>query len=286
MTQRTQGPLKVVSLESRQGSELLRLLERHGCEGISAPSMREVPLVDQHEAFAFGAELLRGEHEIIVLLTGVGLRMLVDALSVREPRQSIVDALGRHTLVCRGPKPVAVLKGLGLKPQLVAPEPNTWQDLLALLDRELPLAGRRVAVQAYGRINETLLEGLRQRGAQVRSVTIYAWELPEDVAPLTAAVETLCERRADVVLFTSAQQVEHLYLIAARTGREQALTEALRKHVLVASIGPVTSEALSARGLPSDLVPEHPKMGHLVQAITRGAEAALVRKRAQSESPA
>lgn len=274
-----ESPLKVVSLESRQGSDMIRLLERHGCVGISAPSMREVALADQHEAFAFGAELLRGDHEIIVLLTGVGTRMLVDALSSREPRETVLAALGRHALVCRGPKPVAVLKGLGLRPTLVAPEPNTWQDLLTLLDAELPVAGKRVAVQAYGRVNEVLLEGLRTRGAQVRSVTIYGWELPEDVAPLTAAVEVLCSRQADVISFTSAQQIEHLFLIAARTGREQTLTDALRTHVVCASIGPVTSEAMTARGLPVDITPVHPKMGHLVQAIVREGPAQVLAKR-------
>jgi len=275
----SQSPLKVVSLESRKAPELLSLLSRHGCEGIAAPSMREVPLADQHAAFAFGEALLRGEHEVIILLTGVGTRMLVDALSTRQPGAQVIEALAQRRLVCRGPKPVAVLKALGLKPTLVAPEPNTWQDLLALLDAELPVSGLSVAVQAYGRINQPLLDGLHERGARVRSVMIYAWELPDDLAPLTAAIDTLAQRQADVVLFTSAQQVEHLFVVAARTGHEQALVQALEDHVLCASIGPVTTEALVARGLSVDLEPEHPKMGHLVQAIAREAPRLIADKR-------
>jgi uroporphyrinogen-III synthase len=113
----------------------------------------------------------------------------------------------------------------------------------------------------------------------VRSVTIYAWDLPDDLAPLMAAVETLARGEADVVLFTSAQQVEHLFAVAGRMGREAALAQALREQVLLASIGPVTSEALVARGLSADLAPEHPKMGHLVQAIARDAARLLQDKR-------
>jgi len=278
----SQNPLKVVSLESRKAPELLSLLSRHGCEGIAAPSMREVPLGDQHEAFAFGAELSRGEHEVIILLTGVGTRMLVDALSTQQPEAQVIAALAQRRLVCRGPKPVAVLKALGLRPTLVAPEPNTWQDLLTLLDAELPVSGLSVAVQAYGRINQLLLDGLRERGARVRSVVIYAWELPEDLGPLTAAIETLARRQADVVLFTSAQQVEHVFAVAASAGHAQALVQALAEHVLCASIGPVTTEALVARGLTVDLEPEHPKMGHLVQAIAREAPRLIADKRARS----
>jgi uroporphyrinogen-III synthase len=277
-------PLNVISLESRQAGDMLRLLERHGCVGFSAPSLREIPLSDQHEAFELGQELLRGEHEILVFLTGVGTRMLVDALSTRMPRDQVLALLAERILVCRGPKPVAVLKSLNLRPSWVAPEPNTWNDLLSLLDAELPVAGRALAVQAYGRVNEPLLEGLRARGARVRSVTIYGWALPLDIAPLTAAIERIIERRADVVLFTSAQQVEHLFAVAGDAGRASELSEALRTQVLCASIGPVTSEALVARGLTADLVPEHPKMGHLVQAVARDARERLERKRAAAGS--
>lgn len=276
----SQNALRVVSLESRQAPEMLRLLERHGCTTISAPSMREIPLTDQHEAFQFGAELLAGACDILVLLTGVGTRMLVDALSTRHVREEVLAAFGRCVLACRGPKPVAVLKQLGLRATLVAPEPNTWQDLVAQFDAELPVSGRSVHVQLYGRTNEPLLEALRLRGADVHSVPIYAWSMPEDTAPLAAAIETLCAGEAEVVMFTSAQQLEHLYQLAEQLGKAEALTEALRKRVVCASVGPVTSEALIARGLPVDLVPEHPKMGHLVQAIAKEGRSLAAQKTA------
>lgn len=242
--------------------------------------MREVPLSDQHEAFAFGEELLRDQHAIIVLLTGVGTRMLVDALSTRHPQTAVLAALARAKLVCRGPKPVAALKGLGIKPTLVAPEPNTWNDLLALLDAQLPVAGQSVAVQAYGRVNEPLLEALQARGAKVRSVAIYAWDLPEDLAPLRAAITEIIAGTVDVVTFTAAQQVAHLFEVAEQSAQQDALAKVLKERVVCASIGPIMTEALEARGLPADVIPEHPKMGHLVQAVARQAPAILARKRA------
>jgi uroporphyrinogen-III synthase len=175
---------------------------------------------------------------------------------------------------------VAALKALGLKPNLVAPEPNTWQDLVTLLDAQLPIAGRALAVQAYGKVNQPLLAALQARGARVRSVAIYAWELPVDTAPLASAVDVLSRGDADVVMFTAAQQVEHLFQIAERDGKADALAAALRSRVVCASIGPIMSEALEARGLPVDLVPEHPKMGHLVQSVVKTGAELVARKRA------
>lgn len=274
-------PLRVVSLESRHAAEMARLLERHGCLAISAPSMREVPLADQHEAFAFGQRLLGGEVEVMVLLTGVGTRLLVDALATRWPLADVLAALGRTTLACRGPKPVAVLKQLGLRPSLVAPEPNTWHELLASLEAEVPLSGKRVWVQEYGRPSPQLIAELQARGTTVHSVSVYGWEMPIDTAPLAAGIQTLAARQADAVLFTSGKQADHLIGFARELGCEEPLLAALRDYVLCVSIGPVTSEALRDCGIPIDLEPPHPKMGHMVVSVAKDGPRLVAEKRAK-----
>jgi uroporphyrinogen-III synthase len=271
--------LRVVSFESRRGAEMAALIRNQGGEPIQAPAMREVPLGDQHEALAFGEALLAGGWDAMILLTGVGTRTLIAALATRWPKDEALAALARLPLVCRGPKPVAALKEVGLVPALVVPEPNTWRDLLSALDRELPVAGKRVAVQEYGARNEGLLAGLRGRGARVAAVPVYGWALPEDLKPLRAAIHQVAAGEADAALFTSAQQVGNLFQVAAEMGRAEALRAALRGRTVVASIGPVCTEALRAQSVEPDLHPEHPKMGHLVAAVARQATDLLRRKR-------
>jgi len=271
--------LRVASFESRRSVEMAELIRNHGGEPIQAPSMREIPLADQHEALAFGEELFAGQHDILILLTGVGTRVLVAALSERWPRDKIVAALGRLALVCRGPKPVAALKELGLAPTLTVPEPNTWRDVLSELDRRLPVGGKRVAVQEYGARNEPFLAGLGQRGARVRTVPVYGWALPDDIRPLRAAIEGALAGAVEVALFTSATQVDNVFEVAANMGRADALREALGRRMVVASIGPITTAALQEQGIEPDVRPEHPKMGHLVAEVARRAAEVLGRKR-------
>jgi uroporphyrinogen-III synthase len=276
--------IRVVSLESRQAAAMARLLERHGCEPISAPSMREIPLEDQAEAFRFGEKLLGGEVDVLLLLTGVGTRLLVESLATRWPQADVVAALGRTTLCCRGPKPVAALKLLGLKPALVAPEPNTWRELLDAIDRELSgrhWSGLRLWVQEYGRSSPELIAALEARGAAVRTVSIYAWAMPLDTAPLAVGIRMLAERNADAVMFTSGKQVDHLLQLARELGCADALCAALREHVLCVSIGPVTSEALREQGIPVDLEPPHPKMGQMAISVAQEAHRLIALKRAQ-----
>src|SRR5690606_1984500 len=113
--------------------------------------------------------LLRRDFDMVVLLTGVGTRALLQLVEgVKGTRAPFVEALGATRIAARGPKPVAVLRELGLAPWLVAPEPNTWRELIAALDSrrdEVPLRGVRVAVQEYGASNPSLLGALAERGA-------------------------------------------------------------------------------------------------------------------------
>lgn len=269
--------LRVAGFESRRASELAALVRKQGGEPIAAPAMQEVPLADQDAALAFGESLLAGRCDVLVLLTGVGARLLVDALALHWPRSEIVAALGRTALVCRGPKPVAALRELGLVPSLRVPEPNTWRELLAALDAGPSVAGRRIAVQEYGRRNAELLDALRERGADVVPVPVYAWKLPDDRGPLRRAVERLLGGELDAALFTSRQQAENLFAVAREVGQDAALRTALGK-VVVASIGPVTSDALRALGVEPDLEPERPRMGLLVAALARSAHELLARK--------
>jgi len=274
--------LRVLVLESRRVREMASLVSTYGGQPVQAPSMREVPLESNTEALAFADALVRHEFDLVVLLTGVGTRALVQLVEqVRGTRDAFVAALAATRIVARGPKPVAVLRELKITPWLTAPEPNTWRELLAALDgqrSELPLTGLRVAVQEYGASNPSLLAGLEERGAVVTRVPVYQWALPEDLEPLRAGIRALVSGDIDVVMFTTATQVAHLRRVAVDMGLEGALMEAFGR-VFVASIGPTTSEELREQGMTIDFEPSHPKMGFLVREAAEHAEGVLRKKR-------
>lgn len=274
----TFGGLRVASFESRRAPEMARLIEKLGGVPSVSPSLREVPLADAHEAVDFANRLLTGQIDVVILLTGVGTRLLLAAVERRVDRQRFLDALADATTVVRGPKPLAVLRELNIEPKLRVPEPNTWREVLRTLDAELPIANQVVALQEYGQPNPSLVAGLEARGAKVVPVRVYEWGLPEDTAPLEENVRAICEGHIDVAMFTSAQQVIHLLQIAERLNLAEELRRGFER-LVVASIGPTTSETLRARGLPVDLEPEHAKMGHLVVAAAERAADLLARKR-------
>ena len=276
--------LRVLSLESRRAGQMAQLIVNHGGVAVSAPSMREIPLKENPDALAFAEELFAGKLDVVIFLTGVGTRILFGAVETKYPREKLVEALSRVVVVARGPKPTAVLREVGVPITILVPEPNTWRDILKTLDTyqpPIPLAGKRIAMQEYGVPNHELVEGLEARGAEVRQVPVYQWALPEDTAPLERAIGEIAGGKIDVLLVTSAQQIRNLMQVASRSSAEDQVRRGLDRSV-VASIGPVTSEALLEYWIQADFEPSPPKMGQLVYDAAKKAGDLLRQKRGET----
>jgi uroporphyrinogen-III synthase len=273
--------LRVLALESRRATEIGALITKFGGHALVAPAVREVPLDSNTETIAFADALVAGGFDIVIFLTGVGTRALVNAVERVRSRETFLDALRRVKIVARGPKPLAVLRELNVPVWIAAPEPNTWREVMAALDArsgEQPLARGRVAVQEYGVSNTELLAELEARGAQVTRVPVYQWALPEDVEPLKEAAIAISRGQVDVVILTSSIQLIHLWKIVEGMGLEAPVRRGLERSVL-ASIGPTTSEELERHGFSPDLEASHPKMGLLVTEAAQLAAGLLGAKR-------
>ena len=270
--------LKVVAFESRRAKEMVELIRRYGGEPLVAPSMREVPLAENRAALKLLPQLESGQVDLLILMTGAGTRALHEALLTAYPHERIVRALSKTRLVARGPKPVGALKELGLQPAFMAPEPNTWREVVATLQAAIDMRGRRVTIQEYGIPNNELVAALESLGARVASVPIYRWALPEDLAPLRQAIGKVVRGDVDVALFTNGAQAEHLFKVAGSDQAAESLRRAL-KRVVVASVGPVCSQVLVRFGIDPDLEPLHPKMGSLLAEVAASAQSILVAKR-------
>ncbi len=279
--------MKIAAFESRMAGPMADLIRKHGGEPVEAPAMREIPIGGNPLALDFARALIAGEFDMVVFLTGVGARFLIQEIEPAIPREDVFAALSRATVVVRGPKPMAVLREWKVRADVQVPEPNTWRDLIAALDARGPIDGLRVAVQEYGKPSPELAAALRDRGATVTLVPVYRWDLPEDATPLRDAARAIAEGRIDAVLFTAAQQVLHLLQIADEEGVGPGVRESLRSRVLVGSIGPTTTETLRENGVEPGVEPEHPKMGHLVAALAEHARSRRdLRVAAEPKAPA
>ena len=250
------SPLGAVQEAERAGASPLRAVEQS--ERACAIPLRPIRQID-----------------MVIFLTGVGARLLNQIIETRYPPGAFIEALRRRTIVVRGSKPAAVMREWGVPVTVAVPEPNTWREVLGATEGR---PERQIAIQEYGRPATELIAGLRARGAAVTTVPVYQWDLPEDTGPLREAARRLAAGEFDVLLLTTSMQFQHLMKIAAEGRPDESPGERLADRILaalprmvVASVGPTTTETLLDHGVTPDFEPSHPKMGFLVNETARRA---------------
>ncbi len=261
------GGRVVAFVEARMQSEMAGLIERHGGTPYPAPVLQELYLEDDPHVQKLVQDVCAHKLDVVVLLTGVGTCALITAAESMGVKDDFLTALDGLTVFARSPKPGRVLRQNHIHIDVMPPEPYTSADLLGSI-AEYDLQGKELAVQAYGAPNGFLTQGLEERGANVREVTLYTWGLPEDTSPVVRMIDDLGNGGVDALAFTSQPQVRNLLAIAAQANKEDQFRASLeRLPVVIASVGPVCSRRLRDLGLRVDVEPDHVHMGNMIIAL-------------------
>lgn len=250
---------------ARRKEELGALLERRGARVVYAPAIRIVPLADDAELVAATREVLSRPVDLVVATTGVGFRGWVEAADAWA--LPLVEHLRSARVLARGPKARGAIRGGGLV-DAWSPESESSAEVLShlLSGAEGPLEGRRIVVQLHGDPLPDLVTGLRQAGAEVLTVPVYRWVLPEDLAPVRRLVASVIAGGVDAVTFTSAPAATGVLRVADDLGRREELVAALQARVMAVAVGPVTAGPLDAAGIPS-FQPERARLAALAREV-------------------
>jgi len=258
-------PKKVAVLESRMGRQLVELIEGKGGIAVHAPALEALPDLDPAQIAALVDSLEEAPAKLAVFQTGVGTRALFAATDALGVTDRFLRILSATVVAVRGPKPTGALRARGVRIDRSAADPFTTHEILASV-ADVPLRGERVIIQRYGGINHELDRALEARGAQVIEIPTYKWSVPSDPAPLEGLVAALGRGEIDAVVFTNAEQLRNLLLVAGKAGKADEVRDALNR-TLVASIGPVASAALRDAGVKVGLEAKPPKLGALLAAL-------------------
>jgi uroporphyrinogen-III synthase len=112
MTEELSGR-RVVVPETRELGQLVRMLEELGADTVSCPmiAIRDVP--DTAPVKAWLRRFAAGTCDDLVLMTGEGLRRLLDFARRIDLESAFIAALGVTRKITRGPKPVRALREIG-----------------------------------------------------------------------------------------------------------------------------------------------------------------------------
>lgn len=250
------GPLlgrRVVVTRARaQAGELSQRLRALGAEVIELPTIRIRP-VDSAEISAACADI--GRYRMLVLTSVNGVDCLFDRL-----RESGRDARALHPeceVIAIGPATAERLAARGIHADLV-PERYVAEGILdALVGRDL--AELPVLVARAAEARPDLVDGLRERGAAVDEVLLYATEVED---PPRGRVEAALD--ADIITFTASSTVRNF------AGLLTPL-EIDRLAARVVSIGPITSATARDVGLTVSAEASPHTIPALVEAVLADA---------------
>lgn len=258
---------RIAVLEARMSGEMADLIRRNGGTAWSVPAVREVSMNASQAVAHFLDLLAAGTMTLVVFFTGVGIKTLLQEADTLGRREELVNILRDITVVCRGPKPSAVLRHESVPIAASAPEPYTTHELLEIL-KPFVVDKKTIGVLHYGERNALITERLSARGAYVEELCLYEWLLPEHTEELQLLVQELVAGHVDALMFTSQIQIRHLFLIAKELQLTSELAVALNTKTIVASIGPTCTGVLQEYRVTPHVIPEHPKMGYLVKALS------------------
>ena len=249
-------------------------IRRCGGEPVVAPTLSTAPADEGYQRAAvsrFLDRLVAGEIDLVILLTGVGTRALISAADELGRRAELRAGLERARVLTRGYKCTAALRTFGRQPDLVPTLPTTTgvaRELDTYRERFGDLRGRQVAVQAYGTPAAELGAALALHGAEVCTIPLYRYRLPDDEGPVLHLLDQLAAWKLDAVTFTSPPAVTHLFLLAEAHERADLLRADLnRPGVVVAAVGPSTGAALRDQGVAPQVIADPPRLFAMLEAL-------------------
>ncbi len=260
--------LTVAVPETRQRDLFAAMLQARGAKVLPVPLVAIHDHPDEAAVLAWLRRFIGQPPDLLILLTGEGLRRLLDLAGRKGLREEFLAALAPVPTLCRGPKPERVLHELGLKATLMAEQPTTQGVIMTLGTQALQ--GKRVAVQLYGdEPNLPLVSCLQGCGAVVDTVAPYTYASKEEEARVIQLIEVLAAGEVDVLAFTSQGQYKRLKDVARANALEERLRLGLQS-VVLASVGPVVRDLLQEEGFRVEIMPERVYfMKPLVAAIER-----------------
>ena len=243
------GKRIVVTRAQDQAGEFTERLLALGADAVELPTISILPPQDPAPLDA-AIECL-ASYDWLIFTSANGVRFFLDRLD-----QSRSDLRSLKARICAiGPATRRAVERLHLKVDLM-PNEYVAEGLIAAFS-EHDLKGKRILLPRAAAARDLIPAELAKLGAHIDVVEAYRNTIPADAANRATEIFSAA-RKPDWITFTSSSTVSNFLSIAGAEGL---------RGVRIASIGPVTSSTLRARGLPVDVEARDYTIEGLIESI-------------------
>jgi uroporphyrinogen-III synthase len=241
----------LITRSRHQASELATQLEAFGAIPVTIPTIEIVP-PDSFQALDAALTCLSTYDWLIFTSTNA-----VEAFHRRAQFLHLTQL--PHKIAVIGPATLRAANKIGLTVDLIPPKYVAESLAESLLS---DASGKSFLLVRAAEARDTIPEGLTAAGAKVTIAEAYRNQIPPDSIPALQNLFFAPDACPDAITFTSASTARNLFdlLEAAR------LT--LPPNIVLASIGPITSQTLRDLGHPATIEAAEPTIPALTQAIS------------------
>ena len=255
------GKKIVITRARAQASGLVAELNRLGAQCIEVPTIKIAPPEDIKPLKTAIDNL--GQYDWLVLTSVNGVKYFFDILFAKGKD---VRALGHLKFACIGPVTKERLADYGIISDIL---PDTYQaESVVEAFSDLNMTGKKVLLPRAKKARTILPEQLTLMGALVDEVTAYETRLADEGKEML--IDMLEAGDIDAVTFTSSSTVTNFLTLL-----EGQNASALLEKVVLASIGPITSDTIRAQGLAPDIEADAFTIDGLIEALLKHYENAL-----------
>lgn len=254
------GRSVLVTRTREQAHSLVEPLEALGAEVLAMPVLETVDPEDWGPVDEAIAAI--GTYDWIIFTSTNGVDRFLRRF---RDQHGSYDDLASTCLAAVGSATAHRMRAEGYPPTIV-PEDFRAEGLVAAFQEMDDVNCRRVLIPRAEEAREVLPEALREMGCDVDVVVVYR---TAPAAPDPDVIARLREHGVDVLTFTSGAIAGAFLDAISSSGLDP---DDVMEDALVASIGPVTTEALHRLGYDEDIEARESTMGSLVRAVAEAFE--------------
>jgi uroporphyrinogen-III synthase len=240
----------LITRTRHQASDLAAQLEALGATTILIPTIDIAPPANFH-ALDAALTCLRTYDWLVFTSANA-----VEAFHRRAQFNHITQLPQKIAVI--GPATLRAANQIGLAVDLV-PSQYIAESLAEALLPEAP--GKSFLLVRAAEARDVLPEALTAAGANVTIAEAYRNQLPSESIPALESLFSVPAHYPDAITFTSASTVRNLFALL------EAANLILPEVVTLASIGPITSEALRDLGHPPHIEAVEPTIPALIQSL-------------------
>jgi uroporphyrinogen-III synthase len=251
-----------------QAEEAGKLIEETGGVPYYIPAIEIKGLNNSASIKKFIAELVEMQVDYVIFMSTNGVKYLFSGAEELKQTSQLKEGLAGTFVIAVGPRTAEALeKDYQVHVSLV-PTKYSSEGLIECFG-EGEVAGKKIRIPRTSNATPTLTDKLREMGADVEEIYVYASGLPADEKIKEQFYSDLTSGKIEAIIFGSGLSAKNIFKMLSEKASMETLRGIVNSKVTTIAIGPTTADALKDMGINVDVMPDNYLFEDAISALAK-----------------